>query len=45
MIGQFYPFPITGSPTVGATFNVVNVRATTSATELANDIEWIVTQN
>lgn len=46
MIGQFNPFvviPSTGFvQTPPATNNQVNVRATSAATELQNDIEWFI---
>ena len=45
MIGQFNPFPVYTAAIVGASFSSINVRATSAATELANDLEWLVNQD
>lgn len=51
MIGQFNPFVVfnaTGfivTPGTNIIGNPVNVRATSAATELANDIQWFIETN
>lgn len=41
MIGKFYPFTVFTAVNVGASFSIINVRATSAATELAGDLEWL----
>lgn len=44
MIGQFYPALVvvkTGFVLAPVGQSAVNVRATSAATELANDVEWL----
>lgn len=43
MIGNFYPFMVTAAVNTGASFSTVNVRSTSAATELTNNIEWWMT--
>lgn len=42
MIGNFYPLVVASAVTVGAVLATAAVRSTSAATEIANDVVWLV---
>ena len=41
MIHNFYPFPVQAA-VLSTTFSPIKVRSTSTTTEVANDIEWLI---